>query len=123
MDKIIVKGLKVYAFHGVNPEEQENGQLFILDIEAHANLHTACDTDNIDDTVSYAKILKTAQRVMTSQKDFLLERAAQRVAMALLEEYDRIDLVEVTIKKPNAPINADFDYTAISIIRGRESLE
>lgn len=123
MDKIIVKGLKVYAFHGVNPEEQEKGQLFILDIEAHANLYLACDSDNIEDTISYAKILKTAQKVMTSQKDCLLERAAQRVALALLEEYERLDIVEVTIKKPNAPINADFDYTAISIIRGRECLE
>ena len=123
MDKIIVKGLKVFAFHGVNPEEQENGQLFILDIEAHANLNKACQTDNLEDTVSYAKILKTAQRVMTAQKDFLLERVAQRVAQALLEEYDRLEIVDITIKKPNAPINADFEYTAVNIIRGRDSLE
>lgn len=123
MDKIIVKGLKVFAFHGVNPEEQENGQLFILDIEAHANLHRACQTDDLEDTVSYAKILKTAQRVMTAQKDFLLERVAQRVAQALLEEYDRLEIVDITIKKPNAPINADFEYTAVNIIRGRDCLE
>ena len=123
MDKIIVKGLKVFAFHGVNPEEQENGQLFILDMEAHANLNKACQTDNLEDTVSYAKILKTAQRVMTAQKDFLLERVAQRVAQALLEEYDRLEIVDITIKKPNAPINADFEYTAVNIIRGRDSLE
>ncbi len=123
MDKIIVKGLRVFAFHGVNPEEQENGQLFILDIEAHANLNKACQTDNLEDTVSYAKILKTAQRVMTAQKDFLLERVAQRVAQALLEEYDRLEIVDITIKKPNAPINADFEYTAVNIIRGRDSLE
>lgn len=29
MDKIIVNGLKLYAYHGVNPEEKEDGQLFI----------------------------------------------------------------------------------------------
>lgn len=28
MDKIIVNGLKLYAYHGVNPEEKEDGQLF-----------------------------------------------------------------------------------------------
>lgn len=27
MDKIIVNGLKLYAYHGVNPEEKEDGQL------------------------------------------------------------------------------------------------
>ena len=39
MDKIIVNGLKLYAYHGVNPEEKEDGQLFILDITAFLSLY------------------------------------------------------------------------------------
>lgn len=38
MDKIIVKGLRFYAYHGVNPEEKEKGQPFIVDITAYADL-------------------------------------------------------------------------------------
>ncbi|MEG0979954.1 MAG: dihydroneopterin aldolase [Oscillospiraceae bacterium] len=121
MDKIIVKELKVFAFHGVNPEEQRDGQLFIVDIVAHADLSKSCESDDVNDTVSYAKILKTAQRVMIEQKDCLLERVAQRIATALLQKFSLIETVEVTVKKPNAPIKADFAYTAVSIIRGRES--
>lgn len=123
MDKIIVKGLKIFAFHGVNPEEQRDGQLFILDIIANADLKKPCQSDDINDTVSYAKILKTAQRVMISQKDFLLERVAERIAQALLKKFEMLESVDITIKKPNAPIKADFEYTAINIVRGRESLE
>lgn len=122
MDKIIVKELKVFAFHGVNPEEQTDGQLFIVDITAHADLSKACESDDINDTVSYAKIIKIAQRVMTEQKDFLLERVAQRIATSLLNKFSMIEEVEVTVKKPNAPIKANFEYTAVSIKRGKESL-
>ena len=57
MEKIIIKGLKLYAYHGVNPEEKVDGQNFILDITATLNADTAMHSDNVDDTVSYAKII------------------------------------------------------------------
>ncbi len=118
-DKIIVKDLELYAFHGVNPEEKENGQRFILDIIAKVNLEQACLSDDIDCTVSYAKIIKTARAVFCCQKDDLIERAAERVADALLKEYNRIDCVTVTVKKPDAPIKASFGYAAVEIERKR----
>jgi dihydroneopterin aldolase len=119
MDSIIINGLRVFAFHGVNAEEKENGQTFEIDLVAKADLKKACESDNLRDTVSYAKIIKTVIRVMTEEKNDLIERAAQRVAQALLEEYEMLASVEVTLKKPDAPIKADFNYTAIKIERNR----
>ena len=51
MDKIIIDSLRIFAYHGVNPEEQEDGQFFILDIEADIPLSKAGESDDIDDTV------------------------------------------------------------------------
>ena len=31
MDKISIKGLRLFAYHGVNPEEKENGQTTLFD--------------------------------------------------------------------------------------------
>ena len=31
MEKIIIKNLEIFAYHGVNPEEKQNGQRFLLD--------------------------------------------------------------------------------------------
>ena len=101
MDKIIIKGLRVFAHHGVNEEETLCGQHFVLDIEAQTNLTAAGLTDELNDTVSYAQMIKTVRRVMTEQNDKLLERAARRVADALLEEYDRLE--SVTTSCSNAP--------------------
>ena len=46
MDKIIIDSLKIFAHHGVNPEETAMGQWFVLDIEAMADLSFACQTDD-----------------------------------------------------------------------------
>ena len=38
METIRIKGLEIFAYHGVNPEEKENGQKFILDIAMQADI-------------------------------------------------------------------------------------
>lgn len=122
MGTIWIKGLRVYAYHGVNPEEKRDGQPFELDIAMEADLSTAGETDDLNDTVSYAKAMKTAIRVMNEQSYDLLEKAAQRVADQILMEYPLILSVDVLLKKPQAPIKADFDYVAVQITRKRSDL-
>lgn len=68
MDKIIIKGLKFFAYHGVNPEEKEQGQNFIFDIILHVNINKACHSDNVEDTVSYAKVVKTVRPCFLCRK-------------------------------------------------------
>lgn len=119
MDKISIKGLKLFAYHGVNPEEKENGQNFVIDLDYYVNIARACQMDTLDDTVSYAKVVKTIRRVFMAEKYDLIERAAQVIADAVLDEFEDIFKVEVTLKKPEAPISAEFDYVAVSIMRER----
>lgn len=119
MDKIHIKGLKLFAYHGVNPEEKENGQNFILDIEATLDCEKARLTDDLNDTVSYTKMIKTTRAVFLAEKNDLIERAAERVATALLDEYSKLNSVTITLKKPEAPISADFDYVAVEIKKER----
>ena len=121
MDQIEIRGLKVFAYHGVNPQEKRDGQNFILDITADVDLSRPCRSDNVEDTVSYAKVMKTAIRVMNEASYDLLEKVSQRVADQILEEYPPIQTVEITLKKPEAPIRADFDYVAVHIVRRREA--
>ena len=120
MDKIKIQGLKLYAYHGVNPEEKVDGQEFNLDIKAYLPLDLPCVSDNVDDTVSYAKIIKTARRVFLAEKYDLLEKAAQTVVDAILSEFPKIEKVKVEVKKPFAPIKADFDYVSVEITRSRK---
>ena len=119
MDKITIKNLKLFAFHGVNPEEKENGQNFYIDVDYYVNIVKACNSDSIDDTVSYAKVVKVIREAFTKEKFNLIEKAAQTVADAIFESFESIYRVEITLKKPEAPVKADFDYMAVTIIRER----
>lgn len=119
MDKIIINNLHIYAYHGVNPEEKENGQNFYLDIICFADLHCAGQTDDLNETVNYAKVVKAVTAAFTKEKYDLIERAAQVVADCVLEQFDKVQTVRVTLKKPEAPVKADFGFVAVEIERSR----
>ncbi len=120
MDKIIIKNLRIYAYHGVNPEEKVNGQLFSFDIECNLSMTKACYSDLIDDTVNYAKIVKSVKRTVLSEKYNLLEKVCQLIVDNLFEEFEMIDSIKIKMTKPEAPIKADFDYVAVEIERDRK---
>jgi dihydroneopterin aldolase len=119
MDEIYIKGLKIFAYHGVNPEETENGQEFELDITMYADLSAARLTDNLEDTINYAAARKIISAVMTERPYKLIEHVAEVVATALLDNFDKLLKVDVTLKKPNAPMSAVFDYVAVKITKSR----
>ena len=119
MDKILIRDLKLFAYHGVNPEEKRDGQNFYFDIDLSVNMTKACYSDDVNDTVSYAKVIKTVRRVFTDQKYDLLERAAQATAEAILDEYPDVFKVDITLKKPEAPVKADFGWVGVKISRER----
>ena len=120
MDTILIRGLRVFAYHGVNPEEKRDGQTFVLDLDLSLDLSRPCRSDRVEDTVSYAQVRKTVERVMTEKKYNLIERAAQAVADAVLDEYSAVEQLDVTLCKPDAPMKGDFDTVGVRIQRGRQ---
>lgn len=120
LDKILIKDLKFFAYHGVNPEEKRDGQNFILDITLYSDLSKPCLTDNVNDTVSYAKVIKTVRAVFTEKSFDLIEKAAQTVSDAILDSYPAIVKVKILLKKPEAPVKADFGFVAVEIERERK---
>ena len=119
MDTVIIKGLTVFAYHGVNPEEKENGQRFIIDCELYTDLSKAADSDNVADTVSYSAAIKTIKTAFSAKKYDLIEAAAQACINALLEKYERLEGLEITVYKPDAPISSDFENVGVRIRKMR----
>jgi len=120
LDKVILKGLEIFAYHGVNPEEKENGQRFVLDITVLADLSKACQSDNVGDTVNYAALRKAVTAAFCAEKYDLIERAAEVVCQAVLEGFSQVEEITLCVKKPEAPMNAVFDYAAVEITRSRK---
>ena len=56
MDKIWIKDLEIFAYHGVLAEEKRNGQKFYVTVSMDVDLHAAGMTDDLDKTVNYAEV-------------------------------------------------------------------
>lgn len=122
MDKIIIKNLKVYSYHGVNDEEKVRGQDFAVDAILELDLSTACESDDINDTVSYAKVIKTIGKVMGRESYNLLEKLSMQIIKEIFLLYTAVESVEICVKKPMAPIKANFDYVAVNLKRYRSDM-
>lgn len=118
MDKIIVKDLEVYAFHGVLEEEKKLGQKFIVSLELTLDFNAAAENDNLELTVNYARLCDEVVEFLQKNTFDLIETAAHRLALFILEKYTLPEKIKVCIKKPSAPIRKTFGYVAAEVERG-----
>ena len=117
MDKIIIRDLEIYAYHGVLSEEKIKGQTFVVSAELFLDLREAGMTDDLEKTVNYALVCEDIRNTMTDCKYDLIEAVAENIADTILMKYDKIKSVHITISKPQAPIDMTFDTVCVDIIR------
>ena len=116
MDKIILKGIQFYGYHGVSEAERELGQKYAVDIEIDFDLEPAGRSDNLNDTVNYSEIFRLVIEVGTSEKFLLIESLAQKIADAILSRFP-IETVLVRVKKLTPPIPGELEYAGVEIVR------
>ena len=122
MDRIYIKGLDVFAYHGVMPKEKRDGQRFVLDITLDCDLSRAGRTDRLEDTVDYTAVMDAAVQAMTENSYDLIERAASRTAEAILRAEEKVERVTLCLRKQEDPIDKIFDYVAVEITRERKDI-
>ncbi|MBM7856026.1 dihydroneopterin aldolase [Desulfohalotomaculum tongense] len=119
MDKIIMKGMRFYAYHGALPQEQQLGQQFEVDLELFLDLKAAGKTDDLNKTVSYADVYRLVQEIITGQKFKLIESLAETIAARVIADFN-VEQVNVQVRKPQAPVPGIFAYMAVEITRTRQ---
>jgi dihydroneopterin aldolase len=118
-DKILLAGMVFYGFHGESSAEQEVGQRFVVDLEAHRDLRKAGITDDLSDTISYSRLFKLAKEVLEGPSRKLLENVAATLAGRVLDECD-VDAVRVKVMKPEVPVKGSvMEHAAVEIFRDR----
>lgn len=117
MDKIYIRDFEVYAYHGVNPQEKDIGQKFLISVELSLDLSKAAITDDISATVNYAELCNGIENIFKEKKYNLIETTAEIIADYILMNYSKVEKVKVLIKKPWAPIGKPIDFAAVEIER------
>lgn len=117
-DRIRISGIEVLARHGVLESEKQNDQKFLIDLDLTIDLSAAVATDRLEDTVDYGELSQRAHDYVASNSFVLIEKLAHGVA-DLAMAYAKVEAVEVTVHKPDAPIEVPFFDVSVTVSRER----
>ena len=118
MDKIKITGLKVFAHHGVFPEETQNGQDFYVNATLYLDCKKAGTSDDLAESVNYGEVCHFITAFLQEHTYLLIESVAEQTTKALLLEYPLLEKVEFELCKPHAPIGLPFENVSVTVERG-----
>jgi len=113
-DRIIMKDLGFYGYHGVFAEEAKLGQRFIVDVELGTDLTAPATTDDLSTGISYADIYEIIKAAFEHPRRHLLEAVANAIIVQLFEAFQDVSWIILRLHKPEAPI---------AMVRGEAAIE
>lgn len=111
---IYLNQLSFYAYHGVSPQETKVGNTFLIDLRLNVDISKAMETDDVNDTVSYADIYQAVASEM-SVPSKLLEHAAGRIVHRIFRKFPTIQAVDIKLSKQNPPMGADICSAGVEL--------
>ncbi|MEO7296931.1 MAG: dihydroneopterin aldolase [Candidatus Limnocylindria bacterium] len=120
-DRLSLIGMRFEARHGVLAWEKETAQPFEVDLILHADLAAAAKRDDLGATVDYAALHEMVRAIVEGRTLNLIEALAGAIAAAALAATDAVlvDAVEISVRKPKAPIDGAFDTVEVALRRRR----
>ena len=101
--KIIMEGMRFHSFHGVMSHEREVGNEFEVCMTVEADATMAIESDQIEDTISYAELYELVKEEMAIPSR-LIEHVAGRIFRRVKETYPRVEMLEVKVAKLSPPV-------------------
>ena len=121
MNQVIrLSGVEAIGYHGVLTSERTSGQRFIVDCELEVDTEQAIETDDINHAVDYSAIAELINDQIQAEPVNLIEVLADRIATEILKNYLLVKSVEITVHKPEAPIEVPFKNVSTTVVRTSE---
>lgn len=112
---IILKNIRVYAYHGCLPEEEKIGSDYRVDLVVFADISSSVESDNLNETIDYVHLNRIVKEEMAIRSR-LLESVAGRILNRIKTDFQQITQIELEIAKLNPPINGDVESVSVKII-------
>jgi dihydroneopterin aldolase len=118
--KISIRGLKVYAHHGVFDFERAYGQDFFIDADLWIDGAAAAANDDLAKTVNYGDLANALVENAKANPVDLLETLANRLLDLVMtfgggESTGMVQKAKITVHKPNAPISHEFGDVSVTV--------
>ena len=115
---IHMNGLKIFAYHGVLPQENKIGALYIINLNITTDYSLAAETDQLEGTINYASVFALVKEEM-SMPSQLLEHVAYRIAKKLFYTFHTITEISISVNKQNPPMGADCNEVGVESVYTR----
>jgi len=112
--KILLEDIKIYAYHGVLPEENIVGTYFLVNAEIHADLEKAMISDRLEDTINYAKVNDIIHEEMQVSSQ-LLEHVIGRMIKRISESFPQVQYLKIKLTKLQPPMKGQIRGVSVEI--------
>jgi dihydroneopterin aldolase/2-amino-4-hydroxy-6-hydroxymethyldihydropteridine diphosphokinase len=117
-DEIRIEDLQCFAYHGVNPAENQAGQYFFVSAALYLSTREAGLKDDLTRTANYSEVAKFIEFFMKKQTFKLIESVAEQMALGILVMFPVVERLDLEIRKPEAPLGLEFSSVSVKISRG-----
>lgn len=100
--QVSIDDIRIFAFHGLYPEERILGSWYTLDVVVESETQSNF-SDHIANTIDYSHIFSICKRVMAKPVD-LLETVAENIAKQIQADLSSEVSILVQISKENPPM-------------------
>ena len=114
MMQIILRSLRLFAHHGVLPQERAVGAYFIINLNVETDFSRAMATDDLSGTISYADVFEVIKAEM-AVPSALLEHVAARICHTLFARFPAAEAIHLEILKENPPMGAECAGAGVSV--------
>ena len=118
LDRIELRGLRAYGYHGCFDYERRDGQEFLVDLTVWTDFAAAATTDDLANTIDYGALAERAVQIIQGPPRNLIEKVVAEIADDVMTD-PRIQSVEVVVHKPSAPIPHTFADVRVVTSRQR----
>ncbi len=121
-DRIVLRGIQVFAYHGVLPAEKKLGQRFVVDVTLFGDFSKAARSDDLNHALDYSRVHALVLEAMEHESFDLIEAIAGRLCTVLLENTGA-EKVEVTVEKSTPPIPGFTGQALVTLSRDQKWLK
>jgi dihydroneopterin aldolase len=118
VDRLFLREMSFYGYHGDVEAERELGGRYRVDLEIGMDLSQAARSDSLEGAVDYVHVYQMVREVVEEQQHRLLESIAETIASQVLS-LSRVEEVRVRVGK-TPPVRGSFGEFAVEIVRGPE---
>ena len=112
MGIIRLHNMMFYSYHGASRAERETGRRYEVDVEMHADLAPAAESDRLADTINYTRVYDAVANIIQKNKFNLLETIAARITIEIKNNFEARRVI-VRVRKKIPPIPGNLDHIEV----------